>query len=49
MVASGGDSDNILHTLYKNDTPGFELKFGNAAKKFPGNLDVKPGLTEMFV
>ena len=36
------DSDNISHTLYKNVTPGSELKFGDAVENLPGNLDVKP-------
>jgi hypothetical protein len=38
VVASGKDSDNISHTLFKNAPPGSDLKFGDA-----GNLDDKPG------
>ena len=42
VVAGGGDSEK-LHTLYKNATPGFKLKFGDAVENLPVNLDVKPG------
>ena len=42
-MASGGDSVKISHILFKNATHGSELKFGNAADKLHGNLDIKPG------
>ena len=43
VVVRREDSDNISHTLYKNATPGFKLKFGDAVENLPVNLDVKPG------
>ena len=43
VVVCREDSYNISHTLYKNATPGFKLKFGDAVENLPVNLDVKPG------
>ena len=45
MVASGGDSDKLSHTVLKNATPWSELKFDDAAMNVSGNLDDKPALT----